>query len=196
MFYKICFVIFQDDFGQYNYGYTDHNSAKQEIKTADGTVQGTYSYVDSNGLLQTVNYIADDHGFRVAATNLPHAPAVAPVSPPVAAVTPVVAEPVIPEVKAAETILDIRKVGSQEPLEQTVPAYVASPYLYASGAPVAYGTPVAYSAPVPYETPVAHNTPVVSAAPVAPVAPLTPIQSSQFHSQVHAYIFTIVRSIS
>ena len=130
-----------------------------------------------------MNYIADDHGFRVAATNLPHAPAVAPVSPPVAAVTPVVAEPVIPEVKAAETILDIRKVGSQEPLEQTVPAYVASPYLYASGAPVAYGTPVAYSAPVPNETP------------VAPVAPLTPVQSSQFHSQVHILYLQLLHNI-
>merc|ERR1712037_623475 len=38
----------QDDFGQYN-----------------------YSYVDANGIVQTVNYISDAMGFRVAATNLP-----------------------------------------------------------------------------------------------------------------------------
>ena len=33
--------------------------------------RGSYSYVDPNGLLQTVNYISDAMGFRVAATNLP-----------------------------------------------------------------------------------------------------------------------------
>merc|ERR1712008_13323 len=38
----------QDDFGQYNYGYSD-----------------------ANGIVQTVNYISDAMGFRVAATNLP-----------------------------------------------------------------------------------------------------------------------------
>merc|ERR1711884_694267 len=65
----------QDAFGQYNYGYSDENSAKQEFKTADGIIQGTYSYVDANGIVQTTNYIADGHGFRVAATNLPQAPA-------------------------------------------------------------------------------------------------------------------------
>merc|ERR1712228_865138 len=48
----------QDDFGQYNYGYSDPNSVKQEGKTADGVTRGSYSYVDAIG-------------FRVAATNLP-----------------------------------------------------------------------------------------------------------------------------
>merc|ERR1719331_2912585 len=36
--------------------------------------QGSYSYTDSNGIVQTVNYIADGLGFRVQATNLPVAP--------------------------------------------------------------------------------------------------------------------------
>merc|ERR1712039_204178 len=49
-------------------------SSKQEFKTADGIVQGTYSYVDANGVLQTVNYVSDAEGFKVAATNLPKAP--------------------------------------------------------------------------------------------------------------------------
>lgn len=40
-------------------------------------MQGTYSYVDANGIVQTTNYIADGHGFRVAATNLPQAPVAA-----------------------------------------------------------------------------------------------------------------------
>merc|ERR1711881_671639 len=70
----------QDDLGQYNYGYSNPTSAKQEFKTADGIVQGTYSYVDANGVVQTTNYIADDYGFRVAATNLPQAPVAAPVA--------------------------------------------------------------------------------------------------------------------
>merc|ERR1712107_930044 len=61
----------QDDFGQYNYGYSDPNSVKQEVKTADGVTRGSYIYVDANGIVQTVNYISDAMGFRVAATNLP-----------------------------------------------------------------------------------------------------------------------------
>lgn len=62
----------QDVYGQYVYGYATPTSAKNEIKTADGVTRGGYSYIDSNGILQTVQYIADSvHGFRVAATNLP-----------------------------------------------------------------------------------------------------------------------------
>ena len=61
----------QDEIGQYNYGYATADSSKSEVRTADGIVQGTYSYVDANGILQTTNYISDALGFRVAATNLP-----------------------------------------------------------------------------------------------------------------------------
>merc|ERR1712088_1023688 len=61
----------QDDAGQYSFGYNDGSSVKQEIKTADGVVRGAYSYVDADGIVQNVNYIADAIGFRVGATNLP-----------------------------------------------------------------------------------------------------------------------------
>ena len=61
----------QDEIGQYNYGYATADSSKSEVKTADGVVQGTYSYVDANGIVQTTNYVSDQWGFRVAATNLP-----------------------------------------------------------------------------------------------------------------------------
>merc|ERR1711936_62803 len=61
----------QDDLGQYNYGFSNPTQTKQELKTADGVTRGSYSYVDANGILQTVNYISDAMGFRVAATNLP-----------------------------------------------------------------------------------------------------------------------------
>ena len=61
----------QDDIGQYSFGYANGESVKQEVKTADGVVRGAYQYVDANGIVQTVNYIADALGFRVGATNLP-----------------------------------------------------------------------------------------------------------------------------
>ncbi|XP_055842389.1 uncharacterized protein LOC129909328 [Episyrphus balteatus] len=69
----------QDGIGQYAYGYNDHLSNKQEVKSLDGTTRGAYSYIDSNNILQTVNYISDAGGFRVSATNLPK-PVEAPVN--------------------------------------------------------------------------------------------------------------------
>ena len=55
-------------------------SSKQETRN-NGVVTGEYSYVDANGVLQTVKYISDENGFRVQATNLPVAPAPTPVVP-------------------------------------------------------------------------------------------------------------------
>merc|ERR1712165_458878 len=66
----------QDEFGQFSFGYENINSAKTETKDAFGVTRGSYQYVDANGILQTVNYIADPvNGFRVAGTNIPVAPA-------------------------------------------------------------------------------------------------------------------------
>merc|ERR1712106_908503 len=56
----------QDEFGNLNYGYTNINSVKQEVGNTYGGVTGGYSYVDANGELQQVQYIADGAGFRVA----------------------------------------------------------------------------------------------------------------------------------
>jgi hypothetical protein len=39
--------------------------------TADGVVRGSYSYVDANGAVQSVNYISDALGFRAVGTNIP-----------------------------------------------------------------------------------------------------------------------------
>ena len=39
----------QDDIGQYSFGYSNGESVKQEVKTADGVVRGAYQYVDANG---------------------------------------------------------------------------------------------------------------------------------------------------
>lgn len=50
----------QDELGQYSYGYVNPLSAKEEISTADGITKGGYSYLDSHGLVQNVNYVSDD----------------------------------------------------------------------------------------------------------------------------------------
>ncbi|KAL6445541.1 hypothetical protein ACFW04_000827 [Cataglyphis niger] len=63
----------QDSLGQYDYSYTGDSSAKTESRSLDGTTRGAYSYIDPNGILQQVHYIADHNGFRVLATNLPEA---------------------------------------------------------------------------------------------------------------------------
>ena len=71
---KMVYFEFQNELGEYNYGYSNPTSSKQELKSANGIVQGSYSYIDAHGLLQTVNYISDEGGFRVSATNLPQSP--------------------------------------------------------------------------------------------------------------------------
>ena len=47
----------QSELGEYNYGYSNQDSAKTETKSIDGVTRGSYSYVDANGLVQTVNYL-------------------------------------------------------------------------------------------------------------------------------------------
>merc|ERR1711953_1604744 len=49
----------RDDFGNYAYGYANGNSEKYEVGNPQGGVKGHYMYVDSNGLNQRVEYIAD-----------------------------------------------------------------------------------------------------------------------------------------
>merc|ERR1712141_916617 len=66
---------------------------------------GGYSYIDANGIVQTVNYISDAMGFRVAATNLPvhhvDAPAAAPVAVAAPAAAPVAVDPAAAPVVSA-----------------------------------------------------------------------------------------------
>merc|ERR1712203_728278 len=82
----------QDEFGNLAYGYQNINSAKQEQGNTLGGVTGSYTYADEAGV-HTVNYVADDFGFRVASDNLPVAP--------VHAAAPVVDTPEVAEAKAA-----------------------------------------------------------------------------------------------
>ena len=130
---------------------------------------GSYQYIDANGLLQTVNYVADPvNGFRVAGTNLPVGPA-APAAP---EVTPLVAptfnpEPLVapvftgvapepvqdtPEVAAAKAehlaLLEAanaerkRRDADEEEAVVAAPAIAALPYPYAAGLNLA-GLPAA-----------------------------------------------------
>merc|ERR1739838_795421 len=88
----------QDEFGNLNYGYANINSVKQEVGNTYGGVSGGYSYVDANGELQQVQYIADGAGFRVADSRLPVAPVydgVAPAFTPAPLVAPTF-NPVLP----------------------------------------------------------------------------------------------------
>merc|ERR1712088_819002 len=48
----------QDELGNLNYGYSNLNSAKAEAGNTYGGVSGGYSYVDANGVLQQVQYVA------------------------------------------------------------------------------------------------------------------------------------------
>merc|ERR1712186_292954 len=160
----------QDDFGQYSFGYSDGNSVKQEVKTADGVIRGAYSYVDSDGIVQTVNYIADGLGFRVGATNLPVHEVDAPAAAPVA----VAAAPAVAPVAAAAPVAQVAS-------PQVVQAYhpYASSYSYA--APV-----VQAAAPVVAAAPVAQAAaPVEAVAPAAVpvVAATVDAANNQFHAQ-------------
>jgi len=93
----------QDEFGQFSFGYQNINSARSESKDAFGVTRGSYQYVDANNVVQTVHYTADDvNGFRVAATNVPVAPAAAPLGLPVAPEVPVSA-PLVAPVAVVET---------------------------------------------------------------------------------------------
>merc|ERR1711892_77634 len=92
----------QDEFGNVAYGYQNINSAKQEQGNAYGGVTGSYPYADEAGV-HTVNYVADDLGFRVSGDNLPVAPvynAALPVAP-VHIAAPVVDTQEVAEAKAA-----------------------------------------------------------------------------------------------
>merc|ERR1712112_624612 len=190
----------QDEFGQFSFGHAGGPLARTEARNAYGVTTGSYQYVDANGLLQTVNYVADPvNGFRVAGTNLPVGPAVpaaAPLEAPVFDLPVPVAVEDTPEVAAAKAefqaafdeaaaaAADRKKREAEEVAVAAAPAIAALPYPYAAGLNLAYaGLPVAAAVahaplvksvvetPATVETEVA-ATPVISyaAAPAAVAA--------------------------
>merc|ERR1711862_1016590 len=146
----------QDEFGNLNYGYANINSAKNEVGNTYGGVTGGYSYVDANGQLQRVEYIADGAGFRVADSRLPVAPVydgVAPVFNPELPVAPAdTAE--VAEAKAAHLAAVAAAAapaerkrreagfaygfGTVHPTTYATYGYAGLPY---AGLPYAYGLP-------------------------------------------------------
>jgi len=55
----------QDEFGNYEYGYDNVNSAKKETGNAKVGVTGSYTVKDLQGV-RTVNYVADAFGYRAS----------------------------------------------------------------------------------------------------------------------------------
>merc|ERR1711990_950437 len=180
----------QDEFGNTQYGYSNLNSQKHEVGNTYTGVQGSYSYVDANGVVQTTNYIADGLGFRVQATNLPVAPVAPEVEPLVAPVhvhglpvapvheyelpvapvyTGVAPAPVedTPEVAAAKAAHLALLAGAEAPaaveVEAEAPVAVEAEAVVEAEAPAAFEV----EAPVEEEAPAAVEAAVEEEAPAA-----------------------------
>merc|ERR1711970_1149773 len=192
----------QDEFGQFSFGYENINSAKTETKDAFGVTRGSYQYVDANGILQTVNYIADPvNGFRVAGTNIPVAPAAPNVALPVAPEVPVAAPLIAPvpvletpevakaraehlaahaEAKAAVAVVseEARKKREAEPID--------AGYGIPQALPLTLPVPLVHNAPAPILNHFVHPVPVaptpIAPVPVAPtpVAPVPAFDARNF----------------
>lgn len=67
-------AVTQDTLGNYKISLNLDGQSRVEQGNADGTVSGSYSYIDANGVLQTVQYTAGPDGFRATGNNLPVAP--------------------------------------------------------------------------------------------------------------------------
>merc|ERR1712244_147830 len=155
----------QDEFGNLNYGYANLNSAKQEVGNTYGGVTGGYSYVDANGKLQQVQYIADGAGFRVQDSRLPVAPVydgVAPTFNPEALVAPtfnpepLVAPELTPEVAAATAehlaAVEAAKADRKRREAEADPAILAgSSRIISAPTPLIHNAPaLPYAAGLPY----------------------------------------------
>jgi hypothetical protein len=166
----------QDVLGQYTYGYTDGLSSKNEVKTLDGVTRGGYSYVDSNGIVQSATYTADAvNGFKVSATNLPVAPKAAAVRD-------------TPEVAAAKIAHKVAHDAATAASVQGLPLFVGAPVGRAGGFAYAIraGVPafVSYSSVLPAVVPsVPADTPEVAAAKVAHFAAHVEAKSRNLRSR-------------
>merc|ERR1712236_2335 len=177
----------QDEFGQFSFGHAGGPSARTEARNAYGVTTGSYQYIDANGLLQTVNYIADPvNGFRVAGTNLPLAAPVFDLPLPVAVEdTPEVAAAkaefaaaydaaaaaaaAAPEEPAAEERK--RRDADEEPaVVAAAPAVLPYPYAGAYGVGAGLFGGVYAAAPGAIVANIAHAAPTVAALPAAAVA--------------------------
>merc|ERR1711935_1158810 len=156
----------QDEFGNVAYGYQNINSAKQERGNALGGVTGSYTYADEAGV-HTVNYIADDFGFRVAGDNLPVAPVysgVSPIAPVYNGVAPLPVSDTLEVAAAKARFFEAFNAATKVKRSADADAYYNT-YVTAASAPATYAAAPAFAAYAP---------PTYSAAPaVAAYAPAT-----------------------
>ena len=157
----------QDEFGNLNYGYANINSNAHVVGNTYGGVTGGYSYVDANGQLQQVEYVADGAGFRVADSRLPVAPVydgVAPTFNPEPLVAPTFnPEPLVAPVYtgvAPESVQDTPEVAEAKAAHLALVAAAAAPAerkRREADAAILNGATRIISAP----TPLIHNPPVL-----------------------------------
>lgn len=79
--------------GSYEFAYNvqdgqSNSQFRQEKRTPDGRVTGSYGYVDPNGVQRIVDYVADHNGYRVQERNIqtnqrPPVPGSGPYAPPI-----------------------------------------------------------------------------------------------------------------
>merc|ERR1711976_421588 len=192
----------QDEFGQFSFGYQNINSAKSETRDAFGVTRGSYQYVDANGVLQTVNYIADPvNGFRVAGTNIPVAPEVAPVAAPVVPIAPAAAPLVAPvapvetpEVAAAraehlaahaEATAAASAADATSSIEKREAEPIDGDYEIPAAPVLRLPVPLVQNVPAPVINHVIHTAPVVQSIPApAPVADPLPTVFNDFRNFV------------
>ncbi|XP_022161720.1 extensin-2-like [Myzus persicae] len=159
----------QDELGQYAYGYSGGPSSKHEQRTADGVTSGGYSYVDANGLVQSLAYVSDPvNGFRVSGTNLP-----ADSNTAHHAALPVVHHAEVPVVRHAEVPSPYYLAAAPAPLPVAT-SYSSVVHHHEAAAPVIVKSPS-------YYVPAAH--PLIKLA-----QPLTPASTSNVHYPEHAVL--------
>merc|ERR1711973_127526 len=181
----------QDEFGQFSFGHAGGPSARTESRNAYGVTHGSYQYVDAYGIIQTVNYVSDAAGFRVAGSNLPVGPVAVVDTPEVAAAkaefqaafdAATTAAAAAPEEPAVEEVAEEAAVVAEERKkrdadEVVLPAGVT----YAAGLPAIAGLPYAaglhYAAagvPAAGLLPYPYAAGVLAAAPADIVADVEP----------------------
>jgi len=153
-------------------------------------VTGSYTYQDEAGV-HTVNYIADDLGFRVAGNNLPVAPVYSGVAPAAPVYTGVAPLPVAdtPEVAAAKAEF-FQAFNAATKTKRSADAQLpyGLPASYGYGLPATYG----YGLPAPVATATYAAAPVAAAtyaaAPVASyaAAPLATVAAAPIATATYA----------
>jgi len=123
----------------------------QHIQTGDAgnAVRGSYSYLSTDGSEHTVNYIADENGYRVVG-GATFASGNRPVAPSPLTLVPVISEPiaVAEPVDIADPVVTIEPIELGEPSSVADPVSVAEPVTIASTEPSVTELVVAESEPI------------------------------------------------